>query len=216
MAYRAAGFTISAHSTARSVWPGCAGAEGEAGRAEPFGSNQRAPTADIEAEHRRHHHRVARAHAGGPENARVGFPDAIPVAAADAEHGGSAGGARRAVDAVHLIRRNAEETAVGRVSFLLHPDFFLGEDGQLRELFQATDVRRVYGGVAPELLIETGLLPGIPDLAAQFLKDHLVTRGEIHGLHLGVPMLRVPTGDVLRDRMWGGQVMAIPLTDRRG
>jgi hypothetical protein len=59
----------------------------------------------------------------------MGLSDGVPVVFADAEQGGVAGGARRAVDAHDALFWDAEVAAERRVGLLLTAEVVFRQDG---------------------------------------------------------------------------------------
>jgi hypothetical protein len=112
----------------------------------------------------------------------MGLGDAVPVIHSDAEHCRPAGGARSAMHSEYIFGRHAQEPTIRRMEFLLLPNIFFREDGQLGEFFKVPYVGWVNGCVFIEFLIEARILVDVSDLALELTEDMTVPLGRGHGL----------------------------------
>ena len=119
---------------------GDARAKGKGHRAQPFGPEQRPPTAPVEAEKGADKNDVVRAARRTPTCTRVRFGDAFHVGRGDAEGRGPPGGARRALHASQNFPRARKVAAEGRGLGLVLPDFVLVQKGYGFEIVQRSDV----------------------------------------------------------------------------
>src|SRR5690606_7500403 len=130
-------------------------------RTQALGTDVGAPRTPVQAQRRGDQHGVVGADAHGPHDAGMRVGDAAPITLVDPERRRPSRGPRRAVDVFDLGWRRGEIATERLVLGLVGAQFLLAHHGNLLEVLEAPDGRRVDTRLVPLATVERRVVPRV-------------------------------------------------------